>query len=71
MPGDISSAAFFIVLTLLSNKSKIIIKNINVNKSRTGIITILNKMGANIKLRNRQIYNGEKIANIHVESKKN
>ena len=70
VPGDISSAAFFIVLTLLSNKSKIIIKNINVNESRTGIITILNKMGANIKLRNRQIYNGEKIANIHVESKK-
>ena len=70
VPGDISSAAFFIVLTLLSNKSKIIIKNINVNKSRTGIITILNKMGANIKLRNRQVYNGENIANIHVESKK-
>ena len=70
VPGDISSAAFFIVITLLSNKSKIIIKNVNVNETRTGVITILNKMGANIKLREKKIYNGEKIANIHVESKK-
>ena len=69
VPGDISSAAFFIVLTLLSNKSKIVIKNVNVNETRTGVITILNKMGANIKLRAKKIYNGEKIANIHVESK--
>ena len=70
VPGDISSAAFFIVLTLLSKKSEIIIKNVNVNDSRIGIITILNKMGANIKLKDKRTYNGEKIANIHVESKK-
>ena len=69
VPGDISSAAFFIVITLLSNNSKIIIKNVNVNETRTGIITILNKMGANIILREKKIYKGEKIANIHVESK--
>ena len=36
VPGDISSAAFFIVLTLLSKKSKIVIENVNVNKSRLG-----------------------------------
>ena len=53
MPGDISSASFFIVLTLLSKKSKIIIENVNVNKSRIGIISILNKMGAKIKLKNK------------------
>ncbi len=69
IPGDISSASFFIVLTLLSKKSKIIIENVNVNKSRTGIITILNKMGADIKLKNKRLYNGEEIANIHVKSK--
>ncbi len=68
IPGDISSASFFIVLTLLSKKSKIIIENVNVNKSRIGIIYILNKMGANIKLRNKKIYKGEQIANLHVKS---
>ena len=71
VPGDISSAAFFIVLTLLSNKSQIIIENVNINRSRIGIITILNKMGAGIKFKNRRNYNGEEVANIHVKSKKN
>ena len=71
VPGDISSAAFFIVLTLLSKNSKIIIKKVNVNKSRIGIITILNMMGANIKLKNKINYNGEEIADIHVKSKSN
>ncbi len=68
VPGDISSASFFIVLTLLSKKSKIIIENVNINKSRTGIIEILNKMGANIQLKKKSFYNGEEIANIHVKS---
>ena len=71
VPGDISSASFFIVLTLLSNKSQIIIENVNVNRSRIGIITILNRMGANIRLINKKIYNGEEIADVVVKSKKN
>ena len=41
VPGDISSSAFFIVLTLLSNNSELIIKNVNINESRIGIIKIL------------------------------
>ena len=68
LPGDISSSAFFIVLTLLSKKSKIVIKNVNVNKSRTGIIDILNLMGAKIKKFNKKNYKGEDIADIKVES---
>ncbi len=71
VPGDISSASFFIVLTLLSKNSKIVIKNVNVNESRVGIINILNKMGADIKLKKEKKYKGEKIANIHVKSKDN
>ena len=71
IPGDISSASFFIVLTLLSHKSKIVIENVNVNRSRLGIVSILNKMGAKIKLRNRSNYNGEIIADIHVKSVEN
>ena len=68
LPGDISSASFFIVLTLLSKKSQILIKNVNVNSSRVGIIKILNKMGAQIKLTNKKSYKGEKIADIFVKS---
>ncbi len=68
IPGDISSASFLIVLTLLSKNSKLTIKNINVNPSRTGIITILNKMGAAIKLKNKKIYKGENTADIFVKS---
>ena len=71
IPGDISSASFFIVLALLTHKAKIIIENVNINKSRIGIIKILNKMGANIKFKKRRYYNGEEVANIHVENKKN
>ncbi len=68
IPGDISSSSFFIVLTLLAKKSKIIIKNVNVNKSRTGIIDILKIMKANIVLKNKKNYNGELIADIFVKS---
>ncbi len=71
VPGDISSASFFIVLTLLSENSKMVIEKVNVNESRIGIISILNKMGANIKLKNKKIYNGEKIADIYIKSKNN
>ena len=68
IPSDISSSAFFIVLTLLSKNSNLIIKNVNINPSRTGVITILNKMGGKIKIKNRKIYKGEKTADIYVKS---
>ncbi len=68
VPGDISSASFFIVLTLLSKKSKIVIEGVNVNKSRIGIIQILNKMGAKIKVKNKKFYKGEEVADIYVKS---
>ena len=70
IPSDISSSAFFIVLTILTNNSKILIKNVNVNSSRIGLITILKKMGANIKFEKQKNYKGEKIANIVIKSPK-
>jgi len=70
IPSDISSAAFFIVLTALSNNSKLLIKNVNINPLRVGIITILKKMGVNIKFKNRIKYKGEIIADIFVKSSK-
>ena len=70
IPSDISSSAFFIVLTALSNNSELTIKNVNVNPSRTGIINILKKMGIKIKFKNQKIYKGEKIADIKISSTK-
>ncbi len=71
IPSDISSSAFFIVLTALSRNSKLIIKNVNINPSRTGIITILKRMGVKIIFKNQKIYKGEKTADIEVVSAKN
>ena len=70
IPSDISSSAFFIILTSLSKNSKLLIKNVNVNPSRVAIISILKKMGANITFKNQKIYKGEKIADIKVEGGK-
>ena len=70
IPSDISSCAFFIVLTTLSKNSKLKIQNINVNPTRIGVLKILKKMGANIKLQNYKTYKGEKIADLVVKSKK-
>ena len=54
IPSDISSSAFFIVLTALSSNSELIIKNVNINPSRIGIITILKKMGVKIYFKNKK-----------------
>ena len=70
IPSDISSSAFFIVLTALSKKSKLTIRNININNSRTGILKILNLMGIKIILKNKKYYKGEKIADLIVKSQK-
>jgi 3-phosphoshikimate 1-carboxyvinyltransferase len=70
IPSDISSAAFFLVLTALTDKSELLIKNVNINPSRIGIITILKKMGVIIKFLNKKDYKGEKISDIKVISPK-
>ena len=70
IPSDISSSAFFIALTILSKKSKLTIKNINVNPTRIGILTILKKMGAIVSLNNKKIYKGEQIADLVIKSPK-
>ena len=70
IPSDISSSAFFIVLATLTENSELTIKNVNINPSRIGIITILKKMGANIKFEKQKNYKGEKIANIVIKTPK-
>jgi len=71
IPGDISSSAFFIVLTLLSKNSKLKIKNVNINPSRVGFIKIINTMGARVKFLNKKKICGELVADISVKSQKN
>ena len=71
VPGDISSCSFFIVLTLLSENSKLKIKNVNTNNSRLGVLKILNRMNANIIATNKRSYKGETISDLIIKSKKN
>ena len=70
IPSDISSSAFFIVITVLSENSELVIKNVNINPSRVGIITILKRMGVKIAYKNKKIYRGEEIADIKIWSSK-
>ncbi|WP_440691008.1 3-phosphoshikimate 1-carboxyvinyltransferase [Candidatus Pelagibacter sp. HIMB1782] len=70
IPSDISSSAFFIVLTALSKNSELVIRNVNINPSRIGIITILKKMGVKIIFKNRKIYKGEEKADLKILSAK-
>ncbi len=68
VPNDLSSSAFFIVSALINKKSHIILKNINNNPSRNGIILALKKMGAKISLLNERLSNNENICDIEVKS---
>lgn len=70
VPGDISSAAFHIVLTLLSSNSELWIKNVSLNPTRTGFIEILKKMGANILYENIKYSSNEKYGDVYVKSSK-
>ena len=70
IPSDISSSAFFIVLTVLLRNSKLTIHNVNINPSRIGIIKILRKMGVKIIFKNLRVYKGENLADIKIKSPK-
>ena len=68
IPSDISSAAFFIVLTALTKNSILKIKNVNINPSRMGVFYILKLMGIKISKSNIKNYKGEKIADLVIKS---
>ncbi|MSN24340.1 MAG: 3-phosphoshikimate 1-carboxyvinyltransferase [Geobacter sp.] len=70
VPGDISSAAFFIVAALVTPNSEIIIRNVGVNPTRTGVIDILKAMGGDIELLDQRELSGEPVADIQVRSSK-
>jgi 3-phosphoshikimate 1-carboxyvinyltransferase len=68
VPGDISSALFFVVLTLLRNNSNSVIKNVSLNSSRTEAINILISMGADIRIEEIGISNNEPFGNLIIRS---
>jgi 3-phosphoshikimate 1-carboxyvinyltransferase len=70
VPGDISSAAFFIVAACLVPDSDLTIKNVGVNPLRMGVVNVLKKMGADIQINNTRVISNEPIADLHVRYKK-
>ena len=68
VPADISSAAFFLVAASITPNSDITLEHVGVNRTRTGVIDILLKMGADIRLQNERTVGGEKVADIRVRS---
>ena len=66
IPGDISMASYFITAALLVPKSDIVIKNVGVNPTRTGIIDVYRSMGADIEFINLRTESNEPVADIHV-----
>ncbi len=68
VPGDISSAAFMIILALISKNSKVIVRNVLLNPTRTGILDVLKKMKAKIKIKNKKTICGEVVGDIEAKS---
>jgi len=68
VPGDISSAAFWLVAGSIVPNSEIVIENVGINPTRTGILEILGAMGADITPENRREVTGEPVADIRVRS---
>ena len=67
VPGDISSAAFFIAAGLLIPDSELLIKNVGINPTRDGILRVCRQMGANLELLNTRTQCGEPVADILVK----
>tara|TARA_B100000886_G_scaffold316168_1_gene254604 strand:+ start:3845 stop:5152 length:1308 start_codon:yes stop_codon:yes gene_type:complete len=68
VPGDFSSAAFVIIATIISKNSETIIKNVGLNKTRNGLLKVLNLMGADVKIKNKKIISNEEVGDIIVKS---
>jgi 3-phosphoshikimate 1-carboxyvinyltransferase len=68
IPADISSAAFFLVGASLAPGSDLILEHVGINPTRTGMIDILQRMGASIRIENRGEAGGEPVADLHVKS---
>lgn len=70
VPGDISSAAFIIVGALISEGSEVLIKNVGLNETRTGIIDVVKNMNGNIEIIDERIVGGEKVGDLLIKYSK-
>jgi 3-phosphoshikimate 1-carboxyvinyltransferase len=70
VPGDISSAAFFLVAALLVPESNLVIENVGLNPTRTAILDLLASLGGRVRVLNVEMVNGELLGNLHVEASK-
>jgi 3-phosphoshikimate 1-carboxyvinyltransferase len=68
VPGDISSAAFFLVAALLVPASNLVIENVGLNPTRTAILDLLAPMGGRVRVLNVEMVNGELLGNLRVEA---
>ena len=68
VPADLSSAAFILLAVVLADKADVLITNVGVNPTRTGVIDILQAMGADIRLENPRLLGEEPVADIRVRS---
>ena len=68
VPGDLSSAAFFIAAATLLPGSKLIIENVNLNPTRTGFLEVLAELGAQIERQNMRVQHGEQIGDLMITS---
>lgn len=68
VPADLSSASFVMLAAILSRDAEILIENVGVNPTRTGVLDILQSMGADISLENDQLFGQEPVADIRVRS---
>ena len=66
VPGDLSSAAFFIVAGLIVPGSELVVRKVGINPTRTGIIDVLKAMGADIRVDNERDVSGEPVADIFI-----
>jgi len=69
VPGDISSAAFFLVAAAITPDSDVTLQHVGINPTRTGVIEILKLMGADIEILNKQVIGGEPVADLRVRSR--
>ena len=68
IPVDISSASYWLVAGCIHQNADLTIKNVGINKTRSGIINVLNRMGAKIKMSNKLDYSGEPVCDINISS---
>ena len=68
VPGDISSAAYFLAAGSLIPNSEILIQNVGINPTRAGIITVCNAMGADLTLLNEHVVSGEPVADLLIRT---